>query len=219
MKTISSAELDALCLHGKAIDKKSGYPAVILHPDGTATKIWARKKGFFSSSTLRPYSLRFIKNATELIKRGIEAPEILNHAKLENSHVRIVTYKTLPGTSIRELLKSSPEQVNIITLTEYIAELHQKGISFGGMHLGNIIQRSGDQGYGLIDFTDVKFYNHPLTLTQRAANLYAPLRYREDTERIKRARLPDLLTSYLNHLSLSKSEELQALAMFKSHLK
>jgi len=198
VKTISQQELDALCKNGKAIDSKGGYPAVIIHPDDTVTKIWARKKGFFSSSTISPYSNRFIKNAAELTRRGVIAPEIISHAKLEHSHVRIVTYRSLPGESIRELLKENPTQVDIPRLAEYIFQLHEKGISFGGMHLGNIIQCPNDQGYGLIDFTDVKFHSKHLTLEQRARNLAVPMRYSKDVQRIKEAGHPDMVQSYLD---------------------
>jgi len=190
--------MEKLCQNGKAIDNKGGYPAVVLHPDDTVTKIWARKKGFFSSATLSPYSSRFIKNAKKLQQRGIVVPEILEHAKLERSHVRLVTYRSLPGNSIRELLETNPQEVDIASLTQFINQLHDKGIQFGGMHLGNIIQRPDKQGYGLIDFTDVRFFSTPLSTKQRAANLAVPLRYPEDISRIKAAGLPDLQETYLN---------------------
>lgn len=200
MKTITSRELDAICKNGEAIDSKGGYPAVVLHPDGTVTKFWARKKGLFSSSTLRPYSNRFVRNAAELAKRGIVVPEITDHAKLEKSHVRIVTYRGLPGESIRELIRREAASIDLPGLCRYIGTLHEKGIWFGGMHLGNIIRTPG--GYGLIDFTDVKFFNRPLTAGQRAENLRTPLRYPEDTEGLKRAGLPGLVDTYLEAVPL-----------------
>lgn len=202
MKTITSTELDAICKNGQPIDSKGGYPAVVLHPDGTITKLWARKKGLFSSSTLSPYSTRFVKNANELAKRGITVPEITNHAKVEKSHVRLVTYRALPGTSIRELIQSAPQEIKLTELCRYIDTLHQKGILFGGMHLGNIIQMP--DGYGLIDFTDVKFFNRPLSIQQRATNLRTPLRYHKDIEG-----LPEFLETYLTVANLSSDERQQ----------
>lgn len=206
MKTITQQELDHLCQNGRAIDHKGGYPAVIIHPDDTVTKIWARKKGLFSSTTISPYSKRFVTHARELKQRGIVVPEILNHAKLERSHVRIVTYRSLPGKSIRELLEEDPTQVDIPALAGYIHQLHEKGIYFGGMHLGNIIQRPDHQGYGLIDFTDVDFYPKPLSIKQRGYNLAVPLRYPKDIERIKNASHPDLLETYLKILNPSPAD-------------
>jgi len=206
MQTISKEQLDTLCENGRAIDSKGGYPAVVIHPDDTITKIWARKKGFFSSSTFSPYSKRFVKHAARLARCGIVVPEILDHAKLEHSHVQIVTYRSLAGESIRELLEKAPAQVNIPSLVSYIHHLHEKGILFGGMHLGNIIQLSNNEGYGLIDFTDVSFQSKPLNINQRARNLSVPMRYPDDIERIQAFGHPDFLGSYLDKLNLTSPD-------------
>ena len=207
MKTITSEALDSLCQNGKAIDIKSGYPAVVLHPDGTVTKIWARKKSLLSSSRLRPYSNRFIKNAHGLAKKGIVVPEILNHAKVKNSHVRLVTYQSIPGKSIRELLESSPEEVDVVSLCQYINDLQDNGILFRAIHLGNIIQLDSDHHYGLIDFTDLQFYEKPISLSKRAMNIAVPLHYREDINKIEQAGLPNFLTTYMGILKLEPEEK------------
>lgn len=219
MNTISQQELETLCLNGEAIDNKGGYPAVVLHPDDSITKLWARKKKRFSSTTLRPYSNRFVKNAAELRRRGITVPDILKHARVENSHIRVVTYRSLPGKSIRELLENQPDAVNIPELCQYIEELHQRGILFRGMHLGNIIQRPLGKGYGLIDFTDVKFYAKPLPLRRRAANLATPLRYKEDIDRSKAAGHPCLQDTYISLLKLNGNEAERFKNGIKSYLK
>lgn len=192
---------------------------MVIHPDDTITKIWARKKKLISSATLRPYSNRFIHNAHELKHRGIVVPEIITHAKVENSHVRIVTYRSLPGQSIRELLKESPASVNIPELCQYINQLHQSGILFRGMHLGNIIQLPDNDGYGLIDFTDVKFYSKPLPLLRRAANLATPLRYSQDTDRIKEAGLPSLQDTYLDILNPGDADKQRFVSELDRYLK
>ena len=207
VNTITSQELKALCEDGRAIEDKAGHPAVVLHPDGTVSKFWARKKKLISSASLRPYSNRFIKNARELHQRGIVTPEIISHTAVEKSHIRIVRYRSLPGRSIRELLETDPQQVDVGNLCGYICQLHEKGILFKGMHLGNIIQNTGQKSYGLIDFTDVKFYSGALPILRRATNLATPLRYKEDIKRMAMAGLPDLLESYLKLLPLSKTEE------------
>lgn len=217
--TITREELEALCLDGQAIDYKAGYPAVVVHADGTISKFWARKKKLISSATLRPYSNRFINNAEELNRRGVVTPEIISHIAVEKSHVRIVRYRSLPGHSIRELLKEDPKQIDIKGLCRYIYELHEKGILFKGMHLGNIIQQPNQKGYGLIDFTDVKFYHESVPMIRRAANLATPLRYREDINRIKSAGLPGLLETYLKLLSLSSAEKHRFHEEVNSHTK
>jgi len=203
---ITLQELEKICQYGEAFDNKAGYPAVVFHPDNTISKIWARKKKLLSSATLRPYSDRFIHNGKELASRGIVVPEIVRHMKVKNSHIRVVTYHPISGVSIREQLKKNPKQLDVSSLAQFIYDLHQKGIFFRGIHLGNIIQLTTGKGYGLIDFTDVKFYSKSISNSRRATNLATPLRYLDDIQRIKEAGLPDLLESYLQILQLNEPE-------------
>lgn len=209
--------MDALCCNGRAIDSKGGYPAVVLHPDDTVTKFWARKKNLLSSATIWPYSTRFINNATKLARRGVNVPKILDHAKLENSRVHIVTYQSLPGTSIRELLHNSPQNVDIPSLCRYYLELHEKGIYYRTIHLGNIIQLPNHQGFGLIDFTDVYFSKKPLSLKRRASNISVPVRkrYIQDVQAIEQAGYPNLIDTYVDLLNLPPSKR----QLFLTHLK
>jgi len=213
MNKISEEQLEKLCSHGEAIDSKAGYPCVILHPDGTATKIWAKKKKLISSTTFSPYPNRFVKNA----QRGVTVPEILDQAILEGSHIRIVTYRSLPGNSIRQLLKSSPEKVNIHSLCTYFHELHNKGIHFRSLHLGNIIQ-TPEAGYGLIDFTDVTYYSKPLSLKRRTANIAYPMQYQDDMRMINEAGLPDIAESYLDIYQPNPRDRQRFLAYIDSNL-
>jgi RIO-like serine/threonine protein kinase len=46
-------------------------------------------------------------------------------------------------------------------LAAYILKLHQLGIYFRSLHLGNVL-RTPDGGYGLIDFLDIRFKRAPL---------------------------------------------------------
>jgi len=199
MKTISKQQLKNLCKNGTCIDSIGEYPSVIIHPDGTITKLWKRKKSLFSSDRFRSYAQRFIDNATGLTAKGINVPDILNHAVLEGERISIVSYRALPGNSIRDLLKDSPERVDIPALGRYILSLHDKGIFFRSIHFGNIILLP-DNNYGLIDITDVRYYKNPVPLRRRAVNLATPLRYSDDADRIKAAQLPDLIDSYLSAL-------------------
>lgn len=216
MNTITQSELDALCASGQAIDSKGGYPAVVLHPDGSVTKIWARKKKWLSTSKLYPYAKRFIKNAQQLSARGITVPAIQKYAKLKGSHVRIVTYQGIEGESIRELLAKNPQQIDMKSLCQYILHLHEKGILFRGMHFGNIVQLD-EGGYGLIDFTDVCFFRKPVPLLRRAANIAFPIRYRQDAKAIKKAGLPRFRKTYMSLLNLEKQNKKQFKQTYKTY--
>ena len=212
MEILTRAQINDICQDGIAIDSKGGFPSVVIHPDGRVTKFWARKKRFFSSATFCPYPNRFVNNARALENRGVNVPKILQQAALKNSHVKIVTYQGLSGTSIRELLKTSPEKVNTPNLCAYFHQLHEKGILFRGIHLGNIIQISPNT-FGLIDFTDVDFFKKPLSLKQRASNLAIPLRYTQDVDLMKHAKLPDVAKCYLDIINPSSDKRLHFLTI------
>lgn len=199
MKIISKRQLGELCSNGTWIDSIGKYPAVVIHPDGTITKLWLRKKRLFSSYRFRSYAQRFVDNAAVLASKNIKVPEILDHAVVEGGHISVVIYRALPGNSIRDLLKTSPERVDIPALSRYILMLHEKGIFFRSIHLGNIILLP-DSSYGLIDITDVRYYKKPVPLRRRAINLATPMRYIEDTNRMEAAQLPDLIDCYLSAL-------------------
>lgn len=218
MRAITETQLKEICRNGKPIDMQGGYPCVVLHPNNTITKIWAIKKGLFSSATLTSYSSRFVKNATKLAARGITVPKLLDHAKVKNSHIKTVTYESLPGHSIRDLLKNHPQQIDIPDLCRYIFDLHEKGILFRSIHFGNIIQLP-DRGYGLIDFTDVTFFNKPVPLPRRAANIAFPLRYPEDARRMKNAKLPKFRKNYLSLLHLNTRAKRQFKNVYQRYLK
>lgn len=195
-ETITQDDYARILDSGEAGPIKHGYPAVIIHPGHTITKLWAKKTGWLSSARWHPYSLRFIKNAARLASHGVTVPKIIAHKKIHNTHVHLVQYRGLEGTSIRELLEHNPREVDIPALAGYIFNLHEKGILFRAIHLGNVIQMP-DKKYGLIDFTDVVFLNKPAPANRRAQNLATPLRYQEDAGRLKQAGLPELTESYL----------------------
>lgn len=217
MNTISKQQLKYLCRNGTCVDFIGEYPSIIFHPDGTITKLWLRKKSFFSSDRFRSYAQRFVNNAARLTAKGITVPEILSHAVLEGERISIVCYRALPGNSIRVLLKKFPERVDIPALCQYILMLHDKGIFFRSIHLGNIILLP-DNSYGLIDFTDVRIYKKSVPLLRRAANLATPMRYSEDTDRIEVAQLPNLIECYLSALEPNARDKERFLAKIKRYL-
>lgn len=206
MKTITPSEFQQICASGRPDDEKFGYPSMVYHPDDTITKIWANPVKLFSSAIIKPYAKRFVDNAALLKSHGIPTPEILDHFKIKNTHVHIVQYQTLPGHSIRELLETAPGKLDIPSLANFILTLHQQGIEFRTIHLGNVIQMP-DNTYGLIDFCDITTRNKPLTPARRAVNLATPLKYANDMALIKKSGLPDLKESYLKAWSPDPSAE------------
>ena len=180
---------------GRQLEPKYGYPSVILLPDDTVVKIWAKKPGLFSSGRWRPYSDRFVQHAFALKALKIPVPEIISHGQLEGTHVRIVHYHSFPGECVRSILHRDPSLINISALALFYRSLHDQGIDFKGGHLGNLIQIKPDK-FGLINFTSLKLHNRPLNKEERSRNSSRPLSYQEDLEAIEKAGLPNLKTTY-----------------------
>jgi tRNA A-37 threonylcarbamoyl transferase component Bud32 len=207
-RTISRQDYEAIEVSGRSLlPPKHGYPCVIIHPDQTVTKIWARKTGLFSSARWSPYARRFINNATKLREHGVPAPEILEHLEIEGTHVQLVRYRELAGRSIRDLIKNDPGQADIEGLAKFIYGLHEQGILYRSIHLGNVIQMPEGK-FGLIDFTDVRFSRKPVPHLARAANIAMPLKYRDDVDRMNEADLPSLLECYLTRYRPGVAERL-----------
>ncbi|GAA5495481.1 hypothetical protein Rhal01_01656 [Rubritalea halochordaticola] len=194
---ISQKTYQHLISNGEAIGMKHGHPAIVIHPDSTVSKVWAKKPKLFSSSRFKPYAHRFVQNAKLLAERDVTVPTILDLQQVDGESIHVVHYKMLDGTSIRDLLATQPDQVNLERLAEYFYSLHEKGILFKAIHFGNVIQIS-DNNFGLIDFTSTKFFSGKIPLIRRAANLSTPLRYKEDTSKLQTSGVQKFIDLYLN---------------------
>ncbi len=58
----------------------------------------------------------------------------------------------------------------LIKFARFVAELHDKGIFFWDLHLGNIMI-TPECKFALLDITSVKIYRNPLSIKKRARNL------------------------------------------------
>ncbi|MNG15628.1 hypothetical protein D3C84_994720 [compost metagenome] len=72
-------------------------------------------------------------------------------------------YKPLPGQSIEQLYLQAPQQVTSLLppLAAFIQQLHQRGIYFRSLHLGNVLLLP-DGHHGLIDILDLQCKTRPL---------------------------------------------------------
>lgn len=195
---LSPVDFEILRNSGRCIDNKHGYPAVILHPDDTVTKVWPRSRSVLSTLFCQPNAVRFVENASRLRALKIPVPTILQLARIEGTKVHVVRYTMLPGPNFRELLTTAPTKADIPALACFFHQLHQLGIYHRCAHFGNVIVTPHD-GFGLIDFDGAYFRKRPLSLKARAANLAVPIRYRykKDQAALRAAGGPDLIEAYL----------------------
>lgn len=152
---------------------------VLLLEDGTIFKLFRRKR-LISSALLFPYAQRFADNIDALKKRGIPCPDVIATYRIASISRDGVRYTPLPGLTVRQVLKEHGESAPLrAELGTFIAHLHDQGVYFRSLHLGNVIL-TPDSKLGLIDISDMKCQRRPLSDSKRLRNFQHLLRYKED---------------------------------------
>ena len=145
---------------------------VLLLPDGRMLKFFRRKRKI-SSAAWYPYAQRFADNCQGLAQRGIPCPQVLAVYRIPSIERDAVLYRPLAGETIRHLIANGMTESEAASLRkaiqELIAELHEKGVYFRSLHLGNIV-RTPSGPLGLIDVADMTLQNRPLGYFARYRN-------------------------------------------------
>ena len=199
-------QLKDLIRDGVAIGNKGKFPAVVLNPDQTVYKFWVKRPRLGNLVKSRSYAKRFIKGSHQLNEEGFTAPKVIAYLSCEAPPVEIVHYHTLPGNSIRDLLESAQQSINLPHLAQIYFDLHQAGIYIRTLHFGNILQDE-EEHMALIDCSNVRKLSSPLSLTMRGKNLATPLRYKDDHRRYQEAGFKDFVETYLALGTFSTSEQ------------
>jgi tRNA A-37 threonylcarbamoyl transferase component Bud32 len=147
--------------------------------DGTILKLFRRKR-LLSSALLFPYAQRFAHNIDALKKRGVPCPEVIATYRIASISRDAVRYTPLPGLTIRQVLKQTGENAPLrAELGTFIANLHDRGVYFRSLHLGNVIL-TPESKLGLIDISDMKCQRRALSESKRLRNFQHLLRYKQD---------------------------------------
>lgn len=163
MRIVTARELESWLASGKVLEQDARGPKVVDLQNGLFLKIFYTRKTPFIAR-LRPPAARFSQNCQELIRRGIHAPVVeetlwLNRAK----GLSACLYRPLPGRSLDRLSEEERfSDANLNLLASFILELHQKGIYFRSLHLGNILE-TNEREFGLIDVLDLQLRRDPLS--------------------------------------------------------
>jgi hypothetical protein len=132
--------------------------------DGSILKLFRRRR-LISSAAFFPYANRFANNAVALAKLGIPVPQLIEILRIPSIKRDAVHYSPLAGNTLRELMRSglSPERERELkaAFTRFVIGLHDKGVYFRSLHLGNVVC-TPDGALGLIDFADLRI--HPWSL-------------------------------------------------------
>ena len=177
---VAESALEQLLQAGTILEskKKSGAAKVIKISESNSTeliiKIWHPER-LLSSATLNPYNRRFRINARRLRDLGLPAPLVRGWGNIGSGLVRFICYEALPGRSLRQLVPD----VDLTATARFIADIHDRGVDFRSLHMGNILHAGGDR-FGLIDLTDCSFLRHPLPITLRCRRLAYFCSHRRD---------------------------------------
>ncbi|HSX88966.1 MAG TPA: lipopolysaccharide kinase InaA family protein [Pseudomonas sp.] len=163
MRIVTANELQDWLSTGEVLEKDGKGPKVLRLPQGNILKIF-RSRRYLPLARWRPDALRFAKHAARLQALGISTPAIKECCWIDHTQaISACLYAPLQGTSLDKLFLSSRLDFDALLprLASYICHLHQLGIYFRSLHLGNVLL-TADGNFGLIDFLDMRFKRRPL---------------------------------------------------------
>ena len=169
MYLMPETEYRQLTQDAQELERDLFGPKVYLLPDQRIIKLF-RVKRLLSLSALYPYSLRFARNARRLNAMGIIAPHVERQFFCVAIRRHGIIYPLLEGEPLAKLLHAGAEDERLVEgFAGFIAWLHQKGVYFRSLHLGNVLLLpNGD--FGLIDVADLRLRPFPLGMAARRRN-------------------------------------------------
>ena len=209
VQKLATADLEHMSSTAQIIEEDGLGPKVLRLTDGSFLKLFRRRR-WYTSGSFNPYSERFAVNSEQLRKMGIPTPQILNLYRLDDGS-SAVQYAPLPGHTLRQVLQSitapAVRQALVERFGKFMAQLHEKGVYFRSLHLGNVLVLE-DGEFGLIDLADLRIYPTPLSLSLRQRNLRHMQRYTVDKRWLFEDHLDALLQGYAVTASKSAVENL-----------
>ncbi len=185
---------------------------VLLTPDERIVKL-IRVKRWYSLSAIYPYSIRFKRNANRLKSMGIPSVEVERVFYCHQIRRHGVIYPLLQGESLEQIATKNGLSEDLLQqLAEFIAMLHDMGIYFRSLHLGNILQMP-DGRYGLIDVADMRFFRSPLRVDQRRRNFKHLLRNKSHRKTFDSFGLERFLKLYITSAGLIQKQAQKILSV------
>ncbi|WP_296259115.1 MULTISPECIES: phosphotransferase [unclassified Pseudomonas] len=181
MRALAYADYQALRKDAQVIEADFFGDKVLRLTDGNYMKLFRRKR-LISSAALFPYAKRFASNALTLRKRGIPCPHVLATYRVAEISRDVVHYQPLPGQTLRQMIADATHFQDAALLRKFgrfVAELHNLGIYFRSLHLGNVVMTPENE-LGLIDIADMKTSRRPLRKRLCLRNFQHMRRYQHD---------------------------------------
>jgi tRNA A-37 threonylcarbamoyl transferase component Bud32 len=181
MRALAYSDYQALRSDAEVIEADFFGDKVLRLADGNFMKLFRRKR-LISSAAFFPYAKRFANNALTLRKRGIPCPQVLETYRVGEISRDVVHYQPLPGLTLRQLIAEPARFQDAALLRKFgrfVAELHNQGIYFRSLHLGNVVMTPENE-LGLIDIADMKTLRRPLRKNLCLRNFQHMRRYKHD---------------------------------------
>jgi hypothetical protein len=182
MKVVSREEYEVLVEGAEVWEDDRFGPKILATRDGRAVKFF-RVKRWLSWNLVMPYARRFARNAELLAERGVRSVKVELVGRVPHLDRQVVVYRLLPGSSVRSLpVEGGCELME--RFGRFLAELHERGVYFRSLHLGNVVCDGEGGEFGLIDVLDLKVGRWPVSGRRRRGNFLRLVRYEVDRRRM-----------------------------------
>jgi len=179
LQTLEHDDYLALRADARVLERDRHGDKVLMLSEGSYLKLFRRKR-LISSAAWYPYAKRFADNALALAERDIPCPEVIGLYRIPSVSRDAVRYRPLEGQTLRQLVRSGADTAGLRErLGRFVAELHEAGVYFRSLHLGNIVLTPAGT-LGLIDIADLRAGRRPIPPHRRRRNLQHLLRDEQD---------------------------------------
>jgi len=172
MRIVSAQEWENWLARGEVLEQDGRGAKVIRLSAEQIIKIFRPRRRLWLAR-LFPQAIRFERSAIRLQNLGIRVPQVQECFWVDRSRsISGCSYVPLPGRSLEQIYRGSRSEFDALLpdFAAFIHALHQRGIYFRSLHLGNVLQLP-EGGFGLIDFLDIHFKQAPLGRRLVARNL------------------------------------------------
>ena len=204
IEVLEESAYRALVQGGEPIKRMPAGVKVWRLQDGRMVKLF-RPRGWFSRSRFRPASVRFATNAQALRRLGFNSVDVDRLIHVPSMACHGVVYQALAGRTLEQTLRSETGRGMLEPLAILMVELHQAGVLFRALHLGNLLQLP-DGALALIDVEELTVSRRALGVATRLRNFRHLLRRVEDREVIGQQGFTELSRRYLQHAALSSRQ-------------
>ncbi|WP_369988393.1 O-antigen ligase family protein [Pseudomonas xanthosomatis] len=209
MRGLTPKQAGQLSAGAQVIEQDGLGPKVLRLTDGTFLKLF-RRRAWYTSGRFNPYAVRFARNSQQLATMGFVTPTIVGLYRFADASTA-VQYQPLPGQTLRQAMaqSESPEerQALVLSFGSYLARLHENGVYFRSLHLGNVLVHQG--GFALIDLADMRILPSALSPALRQRNLRHMQRYDQDRAWLFEENITQLLQGYAEKTSAKALAHLQ----------